>query len=236
MRVLAVDTALGATSVALVDAAANRVLAEESAVMERGHAEALVPMVQRVVAAAGLGFPAIDRYAVTIGPGSFTGLRIGISAARAFALAHAKPVVGVSTLAAFAAPVIFGAEPVPVASAIDARHGMIFFQFLGAGGRPVVPAGLVSLEDAARKLGDARNVFVGDAAEKLARAKKETMPDFRITETMIRPLPAPEIVWVARLGAAADPASAPARPLYLREANVTPQDGARLRRVEAEGA
>lgn len=235
MLILAIDTALGATSVALYESGTGTVLAQESLAMTRGHAEALVPMAGRVVEAAGRSFGMIDRYAVTVGPGSFTGLRIGISAARAFALAHAKPVVGISTLAAFAAPVLFGGEPRPVAAAIDARHGMIFFQFMAQDGRPIVPPGLVSLADAARKLGDARNAFTGDAAELLARAKRETMPDYRIMQGAVFQQVAPEIAWVARLSAAADPATSPARPLYLREANVTPQDGARVRRSsEAE--
>jgi tRNA threonylcarbamoyl adenosine modification protein YeaZ len=234
--ILAVDTALGATSAAVIDALASKVLATETSEMERGHAEALVPMVGRVMAEAKTEFAAIDRFAVTTGPGSFTGLRIGISAARAFALAHNKPVVGVSTLAAFAAPELFGGEAHAVASAIDARHGMLFFQFMGPDGRMIVPPGLMSITEAVRKIGDARNVFVGDAAEKLARAKKETMPDYRITETMIRQRPAPDIAWVARLAQAADPATAPAKPLYLREANVTPQDGGRLQRLQPAGS
>jgi tRNA threonylcarbamoyl adenosine modification protein YeaZ len=236
LRILAIDTALGATSAAVYDGETSAVLAEETSAMERGHAEALVPMVARVMEQAGASFSSIDRFAVTTGPGSFTGLRIGISAARAFALAVGKPAVGVSTLAAFAAPELFASEPRAVASAIDARHGMLFFQFMGPDGRMIVPPGLISIAEAVRKLGDARNVFVGDAAEALARAKKETMPDYRITETMIRQRVAPEIAWVARLAVAADPATAPARPLYLREANVTPQDGARVRRVEPTGA
>ena len=231
MLVLALDTALGATSVALYDAGAGVVLAQESITMERGHAEMLIPMAGRVVKQAGIAFSRLDRFAVTIGPGSFTGLRIGIAAARGFALAHGKPAVGVSTLAAFAAPILFGDARMPVAAAVDARHGMIFFQFMGVDGRAIAGPGLFSLEDAARKTGDGAMVFVGNAAEKLASVKKDMMPDFRLTQGCIRTSPSPEIAWVARLGAVADPVSAPARPLYLREANVTPQERGRLLRV-----
>lgn len=228
MRVLAVDTALGAVSAAIYDSAAG-MLAAESEPMERGHSEALMPMVRRVMAEAGCDFAGIDRFAVTTGPGSFTGLRIGIAAARGFALVHDRPAVGVSTLAAFAAPVIFAEERQQVAAAIDARNGMIFFQHLAVGGRIMAGPGLYALEEAARKLGDGAVAFVGNAADKLAAARRGVLPDLR--PGSIAPLPAPDITWVARLGAVADPATSPARPLYLREVNVTTSDRARLQRA-----
>jgi tRNA threonylcarbamoyladenosine biosynthesis protein TsaB len=236
MRVLALDTALGATSVAVYDGVTGRVLAEASEPMARGHAEALLPMVERVLRQANLGFSLVDRYAATIGPGSFTGIRIGIAAARAFALAHCKPVVGVSTLAAFAAPVLFGGEKRAVAAAVDARHGMIFYQFTGADGRVMVGPGLFSLADAARKIGAAPVICTGDAAELLARAVKEQNPDWRISPDTARAAAAPAIGWVARLASVADPAVSACKPLYLREANVTVQDSHRLQRHVPAGA
>lgn len=220
MRVLALDTALGATAVALYDAAGDRVIAEETLPMERGQAEALMPMVKRVISALPGGFAAVDRYAVTIGPGSFTGLRIGIAAARAFALAHKKPVVGVSTLAAFAAPILSGDEPITVASVVDARHDMVFFHLIGVNGRTLAGPGLFSVEEAIRKAGDGPLALVGNVAafsQKMGRGHRV------ITRA------APEIGWVGRLGAAADPAYAPAQPLYLREANAAPQGAGRIR-------
>lgn len=231
MRILALDTALGATSAAILDSGTDRILAQESAPMERGHSEALMPMVSRVLAASGLAFGEIDRFAVTIGPGSFTGLRIGIAAARGFALVHGRPAVGVSTLAAFAAPLLFGEDRRPVAAAIDARHGMVFFQSLAVGGRTMAGPGLYAVEDAARRIGDGPVAFVGNAADRLASARRGVSTDFRAGAGVVNPLPAPDIAWVARLGAAADPAAAPAKPLYLREANVTVADKARLERA-----
>ncbi|NJO54962.1 MAG: tRNA (adenosine(37)-N6)-threonylcarbamoyltransferase complex dimerization subunit type 1 TsaB, partial [Bacteroidales bacterium] len=76
MRVLALDTALNACSVCLFDAAADEICAIQSLPMHRGHAEALIPLVERVMWVAGLGFEAIDRIVTTVGPGSFTGLRV----------------------------------------------------------------------------------------------------------------------------------------------------------------
>jgi tRNA threonylcarbamoyladenosine biosynthesis protein TsaB len=231
VRVLAVDTALGATSAAILDTDGNRILAEECLPMERGHAEALMPMVQRVLAASGLDFARIDRFAVTIGPGSFTGLRIGIAAARGFALVHDRPAVGISSLAAFAAPVLFGAERSSVAAAIDARHGMVFFQAMGVDGRTLAGPGLYSVEDAARKTGDGPMSFVGNAADRLSAARRDGHLDLRYGAGTVSTTPAPDIAWVARLGAVADPVAAPARPMYLRDVSVTVQDRSRLQRA-----
>src|SRR5438552_111182 len=117
MRLLAIDTALAACSAAVFDTDTG-VIAGESLPMARGHAEALIPMVARVMAAASIGFDAIDRFAVTVGPGSFTGLRVGVSAARGLALAARKPAVGVTTLTAYAAPLLAANDSVPVLVAI----------------------------------------------------------------------------------------------------------------------
>ena len=102
MRVLAIDTALEACSAAVLDPGGG-ITASESLAMTRGHAETLMPLIARVMSGAGVEFAQLDRIAVTTGPGSFTGLRVGISAARGIALAAGKPAVGLSTLAALAA-------------------------------------------------------------------------------------------------------------------------------------
>ena len=113
MRILAIDTALEACAAAVLDTAQGAVVAHESIAMTRGHAEALMPLIARVMDASGGGFDALDRIAVTVGPGSFTGLRVGIAAARGFALATGKPAIGLTTLAAFAAPLIAADDTLP---------------------------------------------------------------------------------------------------------------------------
>lgn len=100
MIVLALDTALDACSVALVDD--DAALAMLSETMTRGQAERLAPMAREAMQEAGRTFKDVDRIAVTVGPGSFTGVRVGLSFARALALALDKPCVGVSTLEALA--------------------------------------------------------------------------------------------------------------------------------------
>src|SRR6476619_668220 len=105
MRVLALDTALEACSAAVLDTGGG-ITASESVAMTRGHAATLLPLIARLMNSAGIEFAQLGRGAVTTGPGSVTGLRVGISAARGIALAAGKPAVGLSTLAGFAAPLI----------------------------------------------------------------------------------------------------------------------------------
>src|SRR5207249_5673816 len=139
MLILAIDTALDACAAAVLDTSAGGVISLESQAMKRGHAEALMPLIARVMKASGAAFAALDRIAVTTGPGSFTGLRVGLSAARGIALAAAKPVVGVTTLTAYAAPVVSDHGEHPVIAAIDARHGQVYFQVVGGDGTLLIP-------------------------------------------------------------------------------------------------
>ena len=90
------------------DTVTGEMLARETIPMERGHAEALLPLIDRLVSPFEGGFESLDRVAVTVGPGSYTGLRVGISAARGIGLAAGVPVVGVATLSAFLAPLMAG--------------------------------------------------------------------------------------------------------------------------------
>src|SRR6201985_323120 len=103
MRILAIDTALAACSAAVLDTSLGAVIASETLPMARGHAEAVMPLIARVMDLAEIEFSELDRIAVTTGPGSFTGLRVGIAAARGIALASGKPAIGLSTLSGFAA-------------------------------------------------------------------------------------------------------------------------------------
>jgi len=94
-KILAIDTALNAASACVYEEGAAAPESSETILMQRGHAEALLPLVDRVMAQAQGGFAALGRIAVTVGPGSFTGLRVGIAAARAIGIACNVPVVGV---------------------------------------------------------------------------------------------------------------------------------------------
>ncbi|MPZ57081.1 MAG: tRNA (adenosine(37)-N6)-threonylcarbamoyltransferase complex dimerization subunit type 1 TsaB [Rhizobiales bacterium] len=226
MLVLAIDTALAACSAAVLDTGRGAIVGRESLPMVRGQAEVLMPLIARVMAQAGVDFATLDRVAVTVGPGSFTGLRVGISAARGIALAAGKPAVGLSTLASFAAPHIAADDTEPVVAAIDARHEHVYLQVFGPEGRTLVSARIAPLREAIRAAATGAARVTGTAAELIAAAWPPGQPP----PALIDARACPDIDWVARLGAAASVSQGPPRPLYLRAPDTQPQDAARLPR------
>src|SRR3974390_136686 len=226
MHVLAIDTALEACAAAVLDTERGAISAHESLEMVRGHAEALMPLSSRVLDLAALRFAPLDRIAVTTGPGSFTGLRVGISAARGIALAAGKPAVGLSTLAAYAAPLIAADDTLPVVSVVDARHDHVYLQVFGPGGRTVVAPRLASLREALRVAASGAPRLVGTGAQMLA-------PIWPVAErppTLVESRRAPNLDWGAGLGAAAIEPGSPPKPLYLRAPDAQPQDAAHVPR------
>ena len=224
MRVLAIDTALESCSAAVLDTEHGGA-ASESLPMVRGHAEALIPLIGRVMKQADMAFSELDRIAVTTGPGSFTGLRVGIAAARGIGLAATKPVVGLTTLAAYAAPHIAHDDKTSIAAAIDARHQHVYLQIFGPGGRTLIAPRIVSVADAVRAAANGPVRIVGTGATMLAVAWPSGEPPMLVDESR-----APDIVWVGRLAAAADESTSEPKPLYLRAPDAQPQDAARLPR------
>jgi tRNA threonylcarbamoyl adenosine modification protein YeaZ len=226
MLVLAIDTALGACSAAVLDTVAGKIIASETLVMARGHAEAVMPLVARVMDDAAMEFAALDRVAVTTGPGSFTGLRVGIAAARGIALAAAKPAIGLTTFAGFAAPHIAADDSTALVTAIDARHEHVYLQVFGAGGRTIIPPRVAPLREAVRAAmaGPAR--IVGSGAGLIAAG----WPRLEPPPVLVDQREACDIDWIARLGAAASVSDEPPTPLYLRAPDAQPQSAARLPR------
>jgi tRNA threonylcarbamoyl adenosine modification protein YeaZ len=216
--VLALDTALASCSVCLFDSRRDKVLASETALLGRGHAEALLPMLERVMAKLDGGFAKVERIGVVIGPGSFTGLRVGIAAARAAALAIPCPVIGISTLHALAAPLVAVSEGVPIAACIDARHGNIYFQLVSGEGRPLREPAVLSLDDAAARIGSEPVHIVGNAAQALEAAV--TSAGGVVKTTLVEA--GPDIVSVAKLAVTTSPRNAPADPLYIKGADARP--------------
>src|ERR1700704_6322463 len=191
MLILAIDTALDACAAAVLDTDSSQLIARESQPMKRGHAEALMPLIARVMKDAGLPFAALDRIAVTKGPGSFTGLRVGLSAARGIALAAGRPVVGLTTLTAYAAPIVADNSEHPIISAIDARHDHVYFQVVSGDGSSLIRAQGAPITEvlAASKFGAPH--LVGNAAKILAdRWPPDAPPPFAIDAQ-----PAPDIAW-----------------------------------------
>lgn len=214
MIVLAIDTAGVDCSAAVYDSDKGAVLGQATETIGRGHAEKLMEKIDAALAEAGLPLEAVERIAVTVGPGSFTGIRVGVAAARGLALALGIPAVGVSTLAVLAAAETGGA---PVVAAIDAKRGEVYVQDFDQTG-PIGEATIGSIDDAqnlVRRLG-AR--VTGSAAPLLAGDAVETQPDHF------------PIAIVAKLGAVGDPAGKP-KPLYLRGPDAKPQAGFAIARV-----
>jgi tRNA threonylcarbamoyladenosine biosynthesis protein TsaB len=218
MLILAIDTALDACAAAVLDTEAGQLIAQESQAMKRGHAEALMPLIGRVIAASGTAFASLSRVAVTTGPGSFTGLRVGLSAARGIALAANIPVVGVTTLTAYAAPIVSQNAEHPVISVIDARHDQVYLQVVSGNGSALVRPRVAPMEEALEACRFGAPYVVGNAAGLLG----ERWPSQAVPPAGVDMQPAPDIAWVGWLGAAVSPNTAPARPFYLRAPDAKP--------------
>ena len=181
MLILAIDTALDACAAAVLDTRASKLIAQESQAMKRGHAEALMPLIARVMKESGVAFAALDRIAVTTGPGSFTGLRVGLSAARGIGLAAGKPVVGLTTLSAYAAPIVSENGEHPIISAIDARHDQVYFQVVSGNGSSLIRPKVAPIAEALDASRFGAPHLVGNAAKILAdRWPSDAPPPFKV--------------------------------------------------------
>ena len=226
MRVLAIDTALAACAASVLDTTRAAIVANETLALARGHAEALMPLIARVMDRAALEFNQLDRIAVTVGPGSFTGLRVGIAAARGLALVSGKEAVGISTLSAYAAPHIANQDGAPIAAAIDARHDSVYLQVFAVNGQTLAGPHIATISDAVRAVAGTPVRLVGSGAQLVAAAWPPDEPEPLLVDAG----DAPGIDWVARLGAAAPKTDIAPTPLYLRAPDARPQDAARLPR------
>jgi tRNA threonylcarbamoyladenosine biosynthesis protein TsaB len=199
---LAVDTALGACSVALLQD--DEVKAHRFEEMARGHAEALAPMVEEAMRAAGLSFAALDRLAVTTGPGTFTGQRVGLAFMRGLRLALKKPLIGVTTLEAMAA----ATEAARAAAIHDAKRDEAYLS-LWQNGATVLAPQVMPFDDAvARIRAFGACALCGTGAEAASKALDQ---GFRLTG-----IRQPDALWVARLAVSRPVLDQPPAPLYLR--------------------
>jgi tRNA threonylcarbamoyladenosine biosynthesis protein TsaB len=210
--VLAIDTCLDGCSAAVW--ADGRVLAAVSEPMARGHQERLAPMVAEAMAEAGTAFADLDRIGVTLGPGSFTGLRVGLAFAKGLGLALDRPVVGAGVLEAL----VSGAGEGFVAAAVDARRGQVYLQtFLS--GRPLMAPDVLAIETAGARLAELYSggpaSLVGPGAALLAGV----LVDAQLIDRTF-----PDPVAVAVLAAKARAPFPPPRPLYLRAPDARPAE------------
>jgi tRNA threonylcarbamoyladenosine biosynthesis protein TsaB len=225
MRLLALDTATTSCSVACWSAGA--VIASDTKIAGRRQAEILMPMVKSVMKVAGFEYDMLDGIAVTTGPGSFTGVRIGLATARGLALAAGLPLAGVSTLQALAA----GSPPAErrghrILAALDARRDQVYAQLFEAAGGPAGDPFAAAADSIPRRLAEACPdqapiLLVGSGSALVAAVLDDVGWPYRHSNSPPYPCAATIAGIVAERGFDTS-ASAPVAPLYLREPGVGP--------------
>ena len=209
MIVLAIDTAGVDCAAAVFDSASGRLLGRVSETIGRGHAERLMAMIDEALAEARLSLSDVQRIGVTVGPGSFTGIRVGVAAARGLALALGVDCVGVSTLEVLAQT---ASEPEkPVLAAINAHRDEVYAQSFEHD-VPLGEALLLELDDYLARAAVPGTILVGSASALVTDRNAETGPDHYPIEI------------VARISAMAKAQGKP-KPLYLRGPDAKPQTG-----------
>jgi tRNA threonylcarbamoyladenosine biosynthesis protein TsaB len=221
--VLAIDTAMAACSAAVWR---GGLLAHRFEPMQRGHAERLAPMVEEVMREAGLRFDEVDRIAVTIGPGTFTGLRIGLAMARGLALALDRPVIGVTTLETIASARQGREHPIVVIS--DARRDECYFAAFTPDLMPLHAPVVLPLAEIVRLLPARPAYALGAAADALISASRRD-DLIRVRNDL------PDAARLALLASARPVTDRSPEPLYLRPPDAKPQAGATvIRRADAD--
>ncbi|MBI1779241.1 MAG: tRNA (adenosine(37)-N6)-threonylcarbamoyltransferase complex dimerization subunit type 1 TsaB [Proteobacteria bacterium] len=224
ITVLGLDSALSGCSVALV--AAGQLKAERHQAGERGQAECLLPMIEATMAAATIGFPALDLIAVTIGPGAFTGLRIGLAAAHGLALGAKRPVAGVTTLEAVAAATEAALRRGrTLVVALETKRRDLYLQAFTPALQPLTEPQAVAPERFEAWAPSGPLLIAGDGADRLAASLRGRA--FSIAEGVRLP----EAALVARIAALrhGSDAARPGTPLYLHAPDVTMPTAARTR-------
>jgi len=205
---------MAACSVCVYDAGPGRVLGSRHAFMDRGQAEALAPMVQETMGLAGVAFKDLGRIAVTTGPGTFTGVRIGLAMARGLGVALSIPMTGINSLAAIACNET--ADDLPIVVAVDARANEFYFASYDASGHELTAPAIVALADAHKFMPNHPVRMLGTAADLLL--DKNDTQHIRSDAGDL-----PVAANFVKLAASIPASTAPPEPLYLRPPDVKPQ-------------
>lgn len=229
MNVLAFDTCLTACSVAVRAERAGIAprIAAEHRMMETGHAEALLPMIERAMREAGLAFPELQRIVVTNGPGTFTGVRTGVAVARALTLATGAEIVAVSSLWALAVGALEALGPASpcdaVLAAVDARKAQLYLQLVDAAAGQELSSPMLGDLSTALELCAGRHVrIVGNAAAAVVAFSRSAATTRELVGEAAAAPAEPNAIHL--LGAALRSSIAgPLSPLYLRPPDAKPQ-------------
>lgn len=219
MIILAIDTSGVDCSACLYDSEKDIVLGEVTQNIGKGHAELLMGIIDDALRQSPVSLDDVERIAVTIGPGSFTGIRVGVAAARGFALSLGIEAVGVTTLETLAAQHLRDNPGVPVAVGLDAKRQEAYVQMFASSGAPLNAAALLSLDEARSMLSGFEGVTTGSAAPLFAGAETGSGPDRFAIDV------------VARIGAQKPRGMPKPAPLYLRGPDAKIQSGFALERL-----
>lgn len=224
MKILAFDTCFGACSAAL---SWDGGIASRVELLQKGHAERLMPMIAELFEEAPIDIGEVDLIAVTNGPGTFTGVRIGIAAARALKLATGAATCTASSLRLMsrqARATLSKQESThtDIAVAVDARRDELYFQLFGGSGEPLTDALLVAPSEAVSRLRERDVTVVGSGGPRLAAAARAAGRDAACELSELEPDA------LHLLGLAADLVPSLPQPLYLRPPDAKPQTGTSL--------
>lgn len=223
MITLAIDTTAHLCAACIYDSNDDRVLGLVVDDIGRGHAEHLFPIIGRAMDMAGMTYQDIERLGVCVGPGSFTGLRVGVSAMRGLSLALSLPLVGITVFEALAET---ASKHEPLLVVLDARRGEIYTQLFDTQGQPAVPPAALSAEAALALAVDSHAALTGSGASILVDLSAGSNGTLAVQDNAA----AADVAAVARLSARREPDDNPPRPLYLRSPDAKPQTGFALAR------
>lgn len=229
MLILAIDTAAGLCAAAVHDTQAGE---RGRAVLDlgKGHAEHLIGVIEDALAAAGASYANLGAVAVSVGPGSFTGLRVGVATARGLALALALPALGIGTLEAIAHQARVARPGQPVLCLIEAGRGQVYAAAYDGDGALIMAPAALARQEAAVIAGQRPYLLAGSAAAAIA---SETAPQAAILDITTPDIASYAVLAAQRLGKGAPFPPAPV-PLYLREADAKVQEGFALPRRDGQ--
>ena len=227
MHLLAIDTAANLCAASVLDTEAGEERGRAVLDLGKGHAEQLMGVIGSALAAAGLDFADLGAVAVATGPGSFTGIRVGVAAARGLALALKIPAIGVTTLEAIAAETRERFPGRAVLAALDAGRGEIHAALYDEKGSALREPFVADLSEAAAIATDKKPVLAGSAAAMIAAAAAPSPFDFGASGATA------DIGVYARIAAVKGPSAERPKPVYLRGPDAKPQAGFALPRKGA---